>query len=146
MDYCTWHRECYVSGNKKEVSIVIYMNTYKRAPQYTVKLKKAQCRRVFIILSGQICKKLLTLLQTAMTKQWELAQVTSICHLAISHDNVYFTLSRALPEGCASPRSLNICLEQESGRNKDQWLFSKERGLKEGGEWEREKRKQQWGR
>lgn len=77
-----------------------------------------------------------TLLQTALTKQLELAQVTSICHTAVSHDNIY--CNRALPEGCAGPRSSNICLQQESGRNKDQYLFSKQRGRKDVGERERE--------
>lgn len=58
-----------------------------------------------------------TLLRTAMHKQLEWAQVAPICYLDISHDNVY--VSRAFPEGCADPRSLDICLQRESGRNKD---------------------------
>lgn len=57
------------------------------------------------------------LLQTAIHKQLEWAQVASICYLDISQDIVY--LSRAFPEGCADPRSLDICLQLESGRNKD---------------------------
>lgn len=59
-----------------------------------------------------------------MTHQLELVQGTPICFPALSRDYVY--CKWALSEGCAGPRSLKICIQLESGRNEDQYMFLKE--------------------
>lgn len=68
-----------------------------------------------------------------MTNQLELVQGTSVCFLGLSCDTI-----GALPEGCAGPRSSNICTQLETGRNEDQCMFSEGLGLREEGEREAE--------